>query len=170
MKQMFSVRLLILSVVATFCLTPSAFGAVDYFLKIEGVKGESRYEPGAVDILAWSWGMSQSGSYRRKGPTASLQDFTVMKPLDKSSPKLAEACATGQVIPSMVLKCVSTETPDVPLFTITLRDVLVSSYSASSGNDGAVDSFTISCRSMTYSVAVAGGPPAEFIWDIPPPK
>ena len=38
--------------------------AMDMFLKIEGVDGESRDDKhaGEIDVLAWSWGMTQSGS------------------------------------------------------------------------------------------------------------
>ena len=38
--------------------------AVDMFIKIADIKGESgdSKHKGSIDVLAWSWGMSQSGS------------------------------------------------------------------------------------------------------------
>ena len=38
--------------------------AVDYFLKIDGIEGESKDSKHAkeIDLLSWSWGASQTGS------------------------------------------------------------------------------------------------------------
>ena len=43
--------------------------AVDMFIKIGDVKGESKDKTHAeeIDVLAWSWGMSQSGSMHMGG-------------------------------------------------------------------------------------------------------
>jgi type VI secretion system secreted protein Hcp len=43
--------------------------AVDMFMKIDGVTGESRDKTHGkeIDVLAWSWGMSQSGTARIGG-------------------------------------------------------------------------------------------------------
>jgi type VI secretion system secreted protein Hcp len=40
-------------------------GAVDYFLKLEGVEGESQdkdYKK-QIDVESWSWGETQSGTH-----------------------------------------------------------------------------------------------------------
>ena len=43
--------------------------AVDYFLKIDGVDGESTDDKhkGEIDILSWSWGVQQSGTMAHGG-------------------------------------------------------------------------------------------------------
>ena len=43
--------------------------AVDMFIKIDGIKGESADDKHKeeVDVLSWSWGMSQSGSAHMGG-------------------------------------------------------------------------------------------------------
>ena len=43
--------------------------AVDMFIKIKGIDGESKgvKHEGQIDVLAWSWGMSQSGSFHVGG-------------------------------------------------------------------------------------------------------
>jgi type VI protein secretion system component Hcp len=43
--------------------------AVDMFLKIDGVKGESKDQAHTqeIDVFSWSWGMSNSGSAHRGG-------------------------------------------------------------------------------------------------------
>ena len=60
-------------------------GAVDMFLKIEGIEGESQdnAHKDKIDIVSWSWGMSNSGSTHGGGGAGadkvSMQDFNVTK-------------------------------------------------------------------------------------------
>ncbi len=78
--------------------------AVDMFIKIEGVEGESqdaKHEK-EIDVLAWSWGMSQSGSFHTGGGggggKVSVQDLSFTKYVDKSSPILMQYCCNGSHI------------------------------------------------------------------------
>ena len=83
--------------------------AIDMFLKIEGVEGEStdKSHQGEIDILSWSWGMSQSGTTHMGGGggsgKVSVQDLSLTKYIDKSSTVLLTHCATGKHIPKAVL-------------------------------------------------------------------
>ncbi len=73
-----------------------AAAAVDYFLKIDGIDGEStdKDHKGEIDVLSWSWGMSQSGS--ADGTIVpDIQELELTKYVDKSTPKLMEALAGG---------------------------------------------------------------------------
>ena len=75
--------------------------AVDMFLKIDDIKGESidaTYKD-AIKVLSWSWGMSQSGSTHHglgsgSGKVA-VQDISITKPIDKSTPNLIKMCCNG---------------------------------------------------------------------------
>src|SRR5438309_10883689 len=75
--------------------------AVDMFLKINGVDGESKDDKHKkeIDVLAWSWGMSNSGSAHAGGGAGAgkvnVQDVSVTKYVDSSSPKLMLACCNG---------------------------------------------------------------------------
>ena len=75
--------------------------AVDIFLKIANVDGESRDKSHGkeIDVLAWSWGMSNSGSAHVGGGAGAgkvnVQDLSVTKYVDSASPKLMKACAEG---------------------------------------------------------------------------
>ncbi len=76
--------------------------AVDQFLLIDGLKGESQdaSHKDQIELLAWSWGMSQGGTLH-SGTGAgsgkvSVQDISVTKWIDKSSPNLMMACCTGK--------------------------------------------------------------------------
>src|SRR5947207_3599725 len=76
--------------------------AVDMFMKIGALKGESKdsSHKGEIDVLAWSWGMSNSGSAHVGGGAGAgkvnIQDLSFTKYIDKSSPTLDLACCTGK--------------------------------------------------------------------------
>lgn len=86
--------------------------AFDAFLKIEGIPGESNDDKhkGWIEILSYNFSVTQrpSGSASTAGGAsaerASFSDFSIVKALDKASPKLFEACATGRHIPTVVLE------------------------------------------------------------------
>ena len=71
------------------------------FLTLDGVKGESKDKTHTqdIDILSWSWGMSNSGSAHQGGGAGSgkvnVQDVSVTKYIDSSSPKLMLSCCDG---------------------------------------------------------------------------
>ena len=76
--------------------------AVDMFIKIDDVKGEAqdKKHEGEIDVLAWSWGMSQAGTMHAGGGggggKVSVQDLSFTKWIDKSSSNLMEYCAQGK--------------------------------------------------------------------------
>src|SRR5258705_11095969 len=80
--------------------------AVDYFLKIDGIKGESQDSKhgGEIEIQSFSWGATQSGSFAQGGGggagKVNMQDFHFTVFHGVASPKLMLACATGQHISS----------------------------------------------------------------------
>jgi type VI secretion system secreted protein Hcp len=83
--------------------------AVDMFLKITNVTGESKdkVHTNEIDISAWSWGMSNSSSAHVGGGAGrgkvSVQDLTLSKYVDCSSPKLMLACCNGTHFPGAVI-------------------------------------------------------------------
>lgn len=117
--------------------------AVDYFLKIEGVDGESTDDKhkGEIDIESFSWGVSQLGSHGAGGGggagKASFQDLHFTTNVGKSSPKLMLACATGEHLKKAVLTVRKAGKEQQEYYKVTLSDCLVSSYQSggSSGGD-----------------------------------
>jgi len=117
--------------------------AVDYFLKIDGIPGESTdaKHNGEINIASWSWVETEATG--TGGPAGggmgkvSMQDFRFSKAVDKSSPKLMLACASAQHIKDAVLSC-SRKAGGITqdFLTITLTEVSVSSYEIA-GNSGA---------------------------------
>ena len=78
--------------------------AADIFAKIGDIKGESldNKHKDEVEVLSWSWGVSQSGSIAAGSGAgagkATFNDFNFTHHVDKASPILLKACATGEHI------------------------------------------------------------------------
>jgi len=72
--------------------------ALDMFIKIGDLKGESRdaKHKEQIDVLAWSWGMTNSGSAHMGGGAGagkvSVNDLSLTKYIDFSSTALQLAC------------------------------------------------------------------------------
>lgn len=108
--------------------------ASDYFLKLDGIKGESfdSKHKGEIEIASFSWGLSNAGSIAAGGGSGagrvSFQDFHFVKRSDSTSPNLMLSCATGQHIKKAVLtvrEAANREGEDY--IKLTLENVLVSS-------------------------------------------
>ena len=78
--------------------------AVDYFIKFDGIKGESAdaKHKDEIDVESWSWGETHAGAASSGGGggagKVSMQDFHFVMRLNRASPGLMKACATGQHI------------------------------------------------------------------------
>jgi len=82
---------------------------MDVFLKIEGCDGEARDDAhiDEIDVLAWSWGLSQSGSTHSGMGSGSgkvaVQDLNITKYVDKATPNLMKTCCNGTHYPEATL-------------------------------------------------------------------
>src|SRR5580765_1995255 len=109
--------------------------AVDYFIKFDGIKGESTdaKHKDEVDVESWSWGESHLGASSPGGGGAgagkvSMQDFHFMMRLNTASISLMKACATGQHIKTATLTARKSGKEQLEYLTFKFADVLVSSY------------------------------------------
>jgi type VI secretion system secreted protein Hcp len=152
--------------------------AVDYFLKIDGIPGESKdaKHKDEIDALAFSWGVSQSGSPASGGGggagKAVFEDLLVVARTSKASPKLWLACASGQHIKSAVLTCRKAGKAQLEFLTITLTDVTVSSYEID-GSDEELPLDQIALSFAKVETAYTGQdptgkaqPPVKAAWDL----
>jgi type VI secretion system secreted protein Hcp len=77
---------------------------VDMFLKLAGIVGESidAKHKGEIDVLAWSWGLSegppQTGGGGGGAGKVKAQDLSIQKLLDLASPLLLSYSAEGKHI------------------------------------------------------------------------
>lgn len=155
--------------------------ASDMFIKIDGIKGESNVDghEGDIDVLSWSWGVSNSGSAHmgsgQGAGKASFSDLHFMKAMDKSSPSLYKASATGQHIKKATL-AIRKASGDKPLefITIDMEEILVTSVQTSGAggdNNMITESVSLNFAKVKYKYIEqkadgSEGDKPDFNWDI----
>ena len=125
--------------------------AVDYFLKLDGIKGESSDDKhkDEIDLESWSWGETNSGTHAGGGGGGAgkvvMQDFHFTMRMNKATPELMLACATGKHLKEATLTCRKAGTEQQEYLKIKFSDMLVSSYqTGGSGGGGVVPTEQIS--------------------------
>ncbi|HEX7616467.1 MAG TPA: type VI secretion system tube protein Hcp [Thermoanaerobaculia bacterium] len=117
--------------------------AVDYFLKITGVDGESKdsKHKGEIEILSWQFGHQQTGTESSGGGGGAGKvlagDFNFTMKVSKASPKLFLACATGEHYKTAVVVARKAGKEQQEYLKWTFTDLLVTSFhtSGSGGSD-----------------------------------
>lgn len=114
--------------------------AVDFYLKLDGIDGESadHKHKGSIDIESFSWGVTQMGAHGAGGGgagKASFNDFHFTMKVNKATPKLMLACATGEHIKKAVLIARKAGKDQQEYMKVTMSDILVSSYQTG-GSEG----------------------------------
>jgi type VI secretion system secreted protein Hcp len=127
-------HILVLVSLGCFLPTTGFSASVDYFLKIDGIDGESKNasHPNEIEIASWSWGASQSGAFATGGGAGSgkvsLQDFHFFKYIDKATGPLFIACLTRRVIPKATF---TVQTPGtqalqpITFFTVVFTNLII---------------------------------------------
>jgi len=139
---------------ATALASTSAMAAVDMFLKVDGIQGEStdKVHKGEIDVLAWSWGESAGTAKTKHGtvPTACIQDLSLTKFIDAASPALIMNTMVGTVSPTAVLVIRKAGFNPVEYLRLTMRNVSVAAYSTggSGGEDRLTENVTLHFDSM----------------------
>lgn len=154
-------------------------GPVDYFLKIDGIDGESTdaTHKGEIQLLSFAWGASNPSNVGSQTGGAgagkvSLSDFSFTATTSKASPQLFVKCATGSHLPAVQLTARRRGRGSAEFIKLKLVDALVSSYQTS-GAAGTlpIDSVTLGFSQVTYSYYPqnAGGTvgtPVTGSWDV----
>jgi type VI secretion system secreted protein Hcp len=133
--------------------------AVNAYLIIDGRPGPSTSKAGAIDILSFSFGASQtavigvgsSGGEARAG-RANLADISIMKVVDKVSPLLFDDCVTGNYLKKVDIIY------DKPMgdnqeeyYKIHLEDALITSIQHSGSSENPMESVTFAYSKIKVS-------------------
>jgi type VI secretion system secreted protein Hcp len=116
----------------------------DYFLKLDGIEGEAQdsKHKNEIDLESWSWGETQTGTHVAGGGggagKVAMQDFHFVMRVNKASPKLLLACATGQHIKEGTLTCRKAGKEQQEFLKVKFTDLLVSSYQTGGSANGDV--------------------------------
>jgi type VI secretion system secreted protein Hcp len=164
MKKLLFVAFVAAVLVCQSLTIPSAdAAAVDYFLKIDGVDGESKSEKhkGWIELESYSFGASSAATGSGGGGAGKVKfnEFTIKKMTDKSSPILMVETATGKHYPKaefVVMKPDGTQ-----YYKITFKDVLISSYQTGGGSELPMEQVSLNFAQIEfeYGATKAG-------WDI----
>jgi type VI secretion system secreted protein Hcp len=156
--------------------------ALDMFINMgDSIKGESadkdRGAKGDIDVLAWSWGLSQSGTtHMGKGGgagKANFQDLSFTKYIDAATNSLMIQLAKGTHIPKVSLVARKAGAGQIPYINMIMEEVMVTSVSTggSGGEDRLTENVTLNFAKVTFSYTPqtgvgAGDTKKDFAWDI----
>jgi type VI secretion system secreted protein Hcp len=123
--------------------------AADIFAKLGDIKGESLDDKhkDEIEILSWSWGVTNTGGHVTPGGgagKASFQDFSFTHKIDKASPVLMQACATGVHLKDATITHRKAGKGQQEFLVIKMNDVIVTSVSdGESGESGGVENVSL---------------------------
>jgi type VI secretion system secreted protein Hcp len=126
--------------------------ASNIFAKIGDIKGESLDDKhkDEVEVLSWSWGVAQSGSLSHGGGAGagkvSFNDFNFTHHIDKASPVLLKACATGEHIKEATITVRKAGKGQQEFLIIKMNDIIVTSVSSSASADAAATAESVALQ------------------------
>ena len=142
--------------------------AADIFAKLGDIKGESQdsKHKDEVEVLSWSWGVhneagsSVGGSGAGSGK-ASFSDFNFMHHVDKASPNLLRACATGEHLKEATITARKAGKGQQEFLIFKMADIIITGVlPTGNGSDGGlVENVTLQCSKidMEYKPQKADG-------------
>ena len=144
--------------------------AIDVYLQLDGIKGESADSghPGWIECLSVHWGVTQpksataSTSGGHTAERAMLSEIGITKLADSASPLLFQASACGKTHPKAKLEFLRADGDGKPIkyFEIELENVLVC-HMASSVSEGSILSESIGLKfskiKLRYTQQKLGG-------------
>jgi type VI secretion system secreted protein Hcp len=153
--------------------------AVDMFLKLDGVQGESRDSKHAkeIDVLSWSWAADQSGKAgNQMGAGAGkvqVHDIQITKYMDKSSPVLMLYCCNGKHIAKGTLTVRKAGEKPVNYLTIDFDEIIITSITGggSGGEDRLTENISLNFAKFKFEYFTqedtgTKGKSAPLTWDI----
>ena len=150
---------------------------VEMFLKLAGIDGESTdaKHKGEIDVLAWSWGLSQEGGSPGGGGGGAgrvkIENISIQKLVDLASPLLLSFSATGKHISDGTLttrKAGKGAKAGGEFLLFKMSNVIVTSVHVAASQDGnaPTESITLSCgkvefdyKDKAFKFDVTGGKP-----------
>jgi len=133
--------------------------AVDFFLKLDQIDGESQDDKhkNEITVMSFSWGASQTTSVSGSGGSgagkASLADLSIMKNYDVASTPLYKSLILGTHIKTGVLTAVKSGGAGSPFMTISLTELFVTSIQISGSSEVPMESVSFSYNTIKTQYA-----------------
>ena len=115
--------------------------AVDYFLKLDQVQGESAdtNHKDEIQIMSWSWGASQVSSVAGTGGSGAgkvdVSDFSIMTYFDKATPKFFKSVCAGTHIPKGTMSAIKAGADGKPYLKLDFQEMFVTSLQISGSSE-----------------------------------
>jgi len=109
---------------------------LDFFLQVDDIKGESKdaHHKDQIDALGFSWQLANTTPSHGGGGgagKAQFGDLIITKKVDAASIPLTIIAATGKHLKKVRLEICRSGMPNSILYTISLKDVLISAITQS---------------------------------------
>jgi type VI secretion system secreted protein Hcp len=135
--------------------------AVNAYLYIDGIEGPSTSRTGCIDVLSFSWGVSQTAVYgagasgkEAKAGRADFSNLSIMKVLDKTTPLLCDHCATGNILAKVyILYDKPVGDKQQPYFRVWIKDALITSVQLSGSNENPSESVSFAFQGVEIAYA-----------------
>jgi type VI secretion system secreted protein Hcp len=119
--------------------------AVDYFLKIDGIEGESEDEKHAkeIEVIDFDWSEVQTSNFAQGGGGGTgkvkMENFKFRTFLNQSSPALMQSCAEGKHIKDAVFTCRKAGGGQKEYYKVTMEDVIIAGCRIQGANESKTD-------------------------------
>lgn len=154
--------------------------AVNYFMKVNGVNGESAdaNHKSYIDVQSVSWGASQAASISGGGAGSgkvSFSDLTITATMDAATPTLLKFCSSGKHIDAITVEMVKASGSDGGMVysTIVLKDVLVTGtqFVGTSGGEAMAINYSFQAAKVEHHYWAQGkdgskGAETQMGWDV----
>jgi type VI secretion system secreted protein Hcp len=149
--------------------------AINMYVNMGDIKGESKVKKDMIDLLSWTWGMTQTGTgHTGSGNTAakvSVRDVSFTKYVDMSTPNLIKYCCSGKALDKVTLA--ASKSTDWEYLVLEMQHVIVSSVTnGGAGQDEQlVETVTLNFKAFTIKYTTQNdkggkGPEVPASWDI----
>jgi type VI secretion system secreted protein Hcp len=153
--------------------------AVDIFLKLDPIKGESNGKDhvGEIDIISWGWGLDQTGTFHQgSGGGAgkvNVHDLSFTHHVDTATTDLMIACASGKHFAKGILTVRKAGDKPLEFLKITIEEVFVTSVSTGGASeDDYAEHVTLNFAKVKVEYKQqtdkgAAGATSEMNWNVP---
>lgn len=169
--ETFLARLAVFAALGAGGLERSSHGAVDVFLKLSGIDGESVHvaHQGSSDVMSWSWGAIIGEKIIGEKRPAAFSEMTVRKAIDKATPLIAKGLAKGTHFPQGIITLRTQSRTQVDFARIVMEDVNITGILIGMSVASEVHSETIALSYKRIGVeyfTIEANERSAFEWDV----
>jgi type VI secretion system secreted protein Hcp len=147
-------------------------GSIDYFLKIDGIPGESRdaKHKDEIELVSFSWGVAQSGRVAAGGGGGAgrpqFKDFEFLMRVNKASPQLFLATVSGKHLKEASLSVRRSGKAQLEYLKIKFTEVFVTSFHEEAGPEPPTELIAFNFGRIEIDYGSQRGGTEHAGWDV----